>query len=189
MKAYKLFRAKEGKLYPLFVHHNKELPVNVWINAEEGVKTLINNNIKVKSKLGNLAFRPGFHSGDLPIATHIGIKENQKVKYRRYNEVWCEVEISDKINYQKEAYKNGLKKSGKFNSRDADLKYIPVNGYYKYKTNPNMLGKWIISGSIKINKVLTEQEVNNILKDNNIKPMQWENGKLDLKNLGFKIGV
>ena len=30
---------------------------------------------KVKSKLGPLAYRPGWHSGDVPYASHIGVKD------------------------------------------------------------------------------------------------------------------
>ena len=61
---YKLFRIKKnepGKLYPLYVFAEKEIPMNVWINAEEGPK---NDNGKVKSKLGDLAYRPGWHIND-----------------------------------------------------------------------------------------------------------------------------
>jgi hypothetical protein len=74
-KAYKLFKAdKKGNLYPLFVkmQGNKPLELNKWTKAEAGE---INPKTgKVKSSLGDLAYRPGFHGGDLPIATHIGGK-------------------------------------------------------------------------------------------------------------------
>ena len=33
---YKLFRTKNGKLYPLYVLANKETPVGEWIEAECG---------------------------------------------------------------------------------------------------------------------------------------------------------
>ena len=60
---YKLFRVKKscpGKLFPLFVLSNKEMPMNEWLIAETGeIK-----DGKVKSKLGLLKFRPGFHIND-----------------------------------------------------------------------------------------------------------------------------
>ena len=36
-----------------------------------------------------------------------------------------------------------------------------------------MTGNWIISSSMKINKILTEDEVNSILIANNAKTMPW----------------
>lgn len=46
---YKLFRTKNGKLYPLYVLANKETPVGKWIEAECGE---MSENGKVKSRLG-----------------------------------------------------------------------------------------------------------------------------------------
>ena len=111
-KAYKLFRIKRnepGKIFPLFVNADKEIPMNVWIAAECGERT---QNGKVKSKLGPLAFRPGYHlNADMPYVTHIGIKGNSgKIEYLNPDHVWCEVEYSDEINYQDEANRNGLNK-------------------------------------------------------------------------------
>lgn len=75
MKTYKLFNLKNGKLYPLYVNTTKPFEIGKWLAAEEGEKT---PNGKVKSKLGELAFRPGFHSGNVPVALHIGKKANPK---------------------------------------------------------------------------------------------------------------
>lgn len=153
MKAYKLFVLKNNKLYPLYVNANKETPMNQWLSAEKGP---ITKNGKVKSKLGELAFRPGWHSGEYPVALHIGEKKNKtdsKPSYRSKNQVWAEVEVKDEVNWQKVANQQGK------NDRDKCLKNIPIHGFYKYKTNPNMYGKWIISGEIKINKILTDEEV------------------------------
>lgn len=58
---YKLFRTKNGKLYPLYVLTNKETPVGKWIEAECGE---MSENGKVKSKLGELAYRAGWHLND-----------------------------------------------------------------------------------------------------------------------------
>ena len=70
--AYKLLRMRSGKLYPLFVLSDQEIPIGVWLDAKEGVKL---DSGKVKSKLGPLQFRPGWHLSDIPLAVHIGIKE------------------------------------------------------------------------------------------------------------------
>lgn len=153
--AYKLFRIKkDGKLYPLYVDANEPVPIGIWIDAKEGQLT---DTGKVKSRLGSLAFRPGWHSGLYPIALHIGDKPNpgdSDPSYRPDNQVWVQVEIHSDIVWQNIANEQGTC------ARDKYLKFIPKNGYYKYKTNPNMLGEWFISGEIKVNKILSDDEVN-----------------------------
>ena len=174
IKAYKLFRVdkkKPGQLFPLFVKANEEVLTDVWYDAEVGDLT---PDGKVKSKIGNLAYRPGWHMGDAPIATHIGEKYNfdkkstdkslKKPTARNANHVWAEVEVSADVNWQTEANKRASKtKEGKIIPRTAHITdQIPEDGYYRYKTNPNMTGNWIIGGAIKVNRVLTDQEVKDI---------------------------
>ena len=36
---------------------------------------------------------------------------------------------------------------------------IPEGGFYRYKTSPNMKGNWLIGGNMKVNRVLTDEEV------------------------------
>ena len=160
-KAYKLLRMHIGKLYPLYVLSNKEVPVGVWLEAKEGVKL---DNGKVKSKLGPLQFRPGWHMSDIPLAVHIGIKEDGVIKYMHDDNVWCECEYSDDIDYQSEVEKNGK-------GYKAMMDSIPVNGFYRYKTSPSMLGKWIIAGRMKINRVLSDEEVSKICLQNGYKSL------------------
>lgn len=160
-KAYKLLRMDRGKLYPLYVLSNKEVPVGVWLDAKKGDRL---TNGKVKSKLGPLQFRPGWHLSDIPLAVHIGIKEDGAIKYMHDDEVWCECEYSDEIDYQKEVEKNG---KGKKAMMDA----IPVNGFYRYRTSPMMLGTWIIAGRMKVIRVLSDAEVGRICIENHQKPM------------------
>ena len=157
MKAYKLFNIKDGKLYPLYVNASTPVPLNTWLEAQAG--PLAADGRHVKSRLGPLAFRPGWHCSQYPVALHIGEKKNPRDKlpsYRPANQVWAEVEVLDKVNWQIEADRQGK------NPRDKQLKLVPANGYYEYKTNPNMFGKWIIAGNIKVNKILTDDEVKHI---------------------------
>ena len=166
-KAYKLFKAdKKGNLYPLFVkmQGNKPLELNKWTKAEAGE---INPKTgKVKSSLGDLAYRPGFHGGDLPIATHIGGKKGKVTKpnYRKDNQVWAEVEFGDDIDWQSVANSRALKnKNGSINVKTAHITdQVPEGGVYRYKTNPNMTGNWLIGGELKINRILPDKEVKNI---------------------------
>jgi hypothetical protein len=165
VKAYKLFRTKGNKIYPLYVDANTPIPVGKWVEAEVGPMT---DKGKVKSKLGPLAFRPGFHSGDMPMATHIGglIKGSIKPAYRPDNQVWAEVLVPADVDWQEEANKRAQKtKDGKIISRTAQISdQIPTGGYYKYKTNSNMTGSWLISGAMKVLKILSDEEVEKINK-------------------------
>jgi hypothetical protein len=182
VKAYKLFRVKrnqKGEVFALFVGANDPLPQNVWLDAIAGPNAGTNKSggPMVKSKLGPLSYRPGWHAGDIPLATHIGAKQDKSspIIGRKEDEVWAEVDVAadDNGRYQKEADANGTRPNGKFVVGDADIKYMPENGMYRYKTNPNMTGQWIISGSMKINRILSESEVNKILHEANMPTMPW----------------
>jgi hypothetical protein len=164
VKAYKLFRTKPNEpetLYPLFVNANKPVPLNEWVQAEVGP---VAASGKVKSKLGELAYRPGWHAGDLPIATHIGGKSAPGLKapdFRRPEEVWAEVEMPNDIDWQTIANQRAeLNKAGKIIPRTAHITdELPLGGHYRYKTSPNMEGNWLIGGDMKVNRILTDEEV------------------------------
>lgn len=186
MLAYKLFKIKKscpGEIFPLYVCSEKSIPFNEWVPAEPGQMT---KNGKVKSKLGELCYRPGWHLSDIPLATHIGIKEDGIIKYMHADEVWCECEFSDSVNYQPEANRNGTH-NNKLNPQKAMLKYIPVNGFYRYKTSPQMLGEWIIAGEVKVNRVLSDEEVSDIVRKHGYMPQPRKN-PLNYDDYGFKVG-
>jgi len=167
VKAYKLFRVHPkhpGKLFPLFVDANTPVEMNKWIDAKEGEMA----KGKVKSKIGPLAYRPGWHAGDLPIATHIGEKSDPALTapdVRPENHAWAEVEMPDDVDWQAEATKRGTNAQGKLIPVRAHITdQIPKGGHYRYKTNPNMTGNWLIGGSMKVNRVLDDKEVAKINK-------------------------
>ena len=165
VKAYKLFRVHKdhpGKLFPLFVDANTPVEMNKWVDAKEGDM----KDGKVKSKIGALAYRPGWHAGDLPIATHIGVQsdpknmKNMPPDRRPANHAWAEVEMPDDVDWQAEATRRGTNAQGKVIPVKAHITdQIPKGGHYRYKTNPNMTGNWLIGGSMKVNKVLSDAEV------------------------------
>lgn len=164
VQAYKLFRIdpnRPGELFPLFVNANQPVRTGEWIEAEVGPQVASG---KVKSKIGELAFRPGWHAGDLPIATHIGGKssrENTAPDYRPDNQVWALVELPADYDWQTEANGRAQRnKQGEIIPRTAHITdQIPADGHYRYKTNPNMTGEWLIAGSMKVVRVLSDNEV------------------------------
>ena len=156
MIAYKQFRIdKSGNLHPLFVNTQEVIPVGEWITAKEGER---NADGKVKSKLGSLAYRPGWHLSEAPYAPHIGIKENGKIKYMKPDTVWAMCKVKTDINYTPEAQANGWR-NGKYSAQRAYLDRIPDDGFYWYTTNPNAFGRWLIAGKIMVCSVLTDEEV------------------------------
>jgi hypothetical protein len=158
--AYKLFRQANDKLYPLFVNRNQEVPVGEWLRAEAGELT---DQGKVKSSLGPLAYRPGWHAGDLPMATHIGGKSGpvKAPNYRPSDQVWAEVEFPEDVDWQAIADANATRnKAGEIIPRTAQITdQVPYGGFYRYKTNPNMTGEWLIGGDMRVNRVLSDEEV------------------------------
>lgn len=168
MIGYKLFRVSKGKLYPLYVLANKETPLGEWLPAEAGER---NEKGKVKSRLGSLAYRPGWHiNDDAPYVEHIYSVHNG-AKYLKDNTVWCEVEYHTDKCYSPEAREAGWR-NGKWSAVRAQLDYIPVGGYYKYKTNPTMKGAWVIAGEMKVNRILSDDEVNEICRKCGYEPLR-----------------
>lgn len=140
-----------------------------------------------------LAYRPGWHAADLPYFPQGG-KQDPESNYgnvHRSNQVVFECEFSANRDYtetarsQTKAY-NG---EGKFVARNADLQYMPKDGYYQYTTNQFLKdedkGHWYIGGAMKINRALTQEEWDTILKENGKAVQEWENDILDLKKLNY----
>lgn len=161
MIAYKQFRIdKSGNLHPLFVFHQDIVPIGKWLIAKAGERT---GNGKVSSKLGPLAYRPGWHLSEMPYAPHIGLKENGKVKYMHPDTVWAECEVYDEVDYTADAISRGINsRTGAFDARKACLDCMPVGGFYWYNTNMNAYGHWLIAERIRVNRVLTDAEVETI---------------------------
>lgn len=161
VNAYKLFRTKANDpdtLYPLFVNADKPVPMNEWTPAEAGAPASQNAD-KVKSLLGPLAYRPGWHAGDVPVATHIG-KGGKPPVYRPSEHTWAEVEFPNDVDWQSVANERGVNKRGVLVPKAAHITdQIPEGGFYRYKTSPNMTGNWLIGGEMKVNRPITDEEV------------------------------
>lgn len=178
--AYKMFRAKGGKLYPLFIDANTPTTVGEW------VKAIIGDN--EKSKIGKLALRPGWHAGDSPAATHIGGRNpgDKGPSFRKSDQVWAEVEVPADVDWQSEANARAkTTKDGRVIPRTAEIKgEVPLGGHYRYKTNPNMQGEWIIAGGLKVNRILSDAEVEQINAEAGVEDLPRKE-PLDLGALGF----
>lgn len=167
--AYKLFRVNPkhpGKLFPLFVDADKPVPFGEWVDATAGAFDPKDPQ-RVKSKLGPLAYRPGWHAGRVPVATHIGLKnakEDKAPSYRNPDYVWAEVTMPNDVDWQAEAERRAKRdKAGKIIPLTAHITdRVPAGGYYSYKTNSNMTGEWMIGGAMKVNRVLTDAEVEKV---------------------------
>ena len=171
-KGYKMFRMKDGKLFPLYVLANKETEMNKWLEAEDGKMV----NGKVRSRLGLLAYRPGWHIAEIPNSPWIGKKTKGGELVRRKNCVWCEVEYPTDVCYKDEAFENGWKRclrGMKWSANRAYLKHIPWGGYYRFRTNTNG-DEWIIAGKVKVNKVLSDDEVRSICVASGVVPQGVE---------------
>lgn len=48
---------------------------------------------------------------------------------------------------------------------------VPVGGYYKYRTNPNMEGAWVIAGEMRVLEILDDAEVEKLCRNNGYEPL------------------
>lgn len=189
-RAYKMFRtlkSRPGELMPLFVKNTEGLPMGEWLRAEAGDLT---PKGKVKSSLGPLAYRPGWHAGDAPASFHIGAKPgpDRKPTERGPRQVWAEVDMAADKDWQAEAIARAIRKknSDEIIASTAHITdQVPYGGFYRYKTNPNMQGEWLIGGDMRINRVLSDEEVADINAMLGGPPDLPRAQPLDLREYGF----
>lgn len=150
MKTYKLFRIKNNKLYPLYVEAKREIPIGTWQRAQCGEK-VDDTHVKASGCGGKLSLRPGFHSCEVPWTDWIGQLMEDGTLAQRTNTVWCECEVKgDQIEC--------TERSG--------FREIQKNKWYYFRTNSKQIDPWIISDWMKVNRILTHEEVEEICEAN-----------------------
>lgn len=152
-KGWKLFEMNhEGKLFPLFIGKNEETVMNEWVMAE------------IVEHHPGFAHRPGWHLGVyLPSAPWLmgadGTYKSQRGK--RFKRVWCEVEYVADIDYT--TIVEQLPKK-------CFVDRLPNEGFYNFKESGNRL--WVIADRIRVVRILSEEERQNILKEANYDEME-----------------
>ena len=145
-KGYKLFEQDQnGNLYALFIDKKTAMPINKWLKAE-------NHPTK------NYAPRPGFHIGEgIPAAPWLmsfnGTYKSQRSKY--WKRVWAEVEYLADVDYTSIVIELPKK---------CFIDKLPLNGFYQFR-EMGCNRVWIIADQMKITKVLTEEERQQILQE------------------------
>ena len=197
--AYKVFKVKDGKLYPPMVANpgHADTPIGVWLEAAEGEFAGLSKTgrpqVKQAKGGGTLAFRPGWHLGDIPRAEQFDRKNKATGEMEFPKDfIWAKCEYTRSINYQAQSDEQGhmrtsvdkdgnviTKRSNKYQHSLAGLPYIPKNGYYVYRTNPNPKTQpWIITGSMKVLELLGDDDVNVVLIKNGFNPVHRQHGDM-----------
>lgn len=188
---YKVFVLKDGKLYPPIVANpdGAVTPVGVWLDADAapiaGESKTGRPQVKQGGKgtqggSGKLAYRPGWHLGVVPYAIQFNRKDadGNKTLFPK-NFVFAEVEYAADVDYQEEARQEGINSSGKYQHSLAGLKHLPTDGYYMYRTNPNPeTDPWVITGAMKVNRILTRAEQAELVKNAGREPQQIQEGDI-----------
>lgn len=158
---YKVFVLKDGKLYPPMVANpnGAATPVGVWLDADAapiaGESKTGRPQVKQGGKgtqggSGKLAYRPGWHLGVVPYAIQFNRKdaEGNKTLFPK-NFVFAEVEYAADVDY------------------------------YMYRTNPNPeTDPWVITGAMKVNRILTRAEQAELVKNAGREPQQIQEGDI-----------
>ena len=188
---YKVFVLKDGELYPPMVANpnGAETPVGVWLDADAapiaGESKTGRPQVKQGGKgtqggSGKLAYRPGWHLGVVPYAIQFNRKnaDGNKTLFPK-NFVFAEVEYAADVDYQEEARQEGINPSGKYQHSLAGLKHLPTDGYYMYRTNPNPeTDPWVITGAMKVNRILTRAEQADLVSKAGREPQQIQDGDI-----------
>lgn len=147
-KGYKLFEMNhEGKLFPLFIGKDEETIMSEWVMAE------------IVEHHPGFSHRPGWHLGAIiPSAPWLmgadGTYKSQRGK--KFRRVWCEVEYAADIDYTDIVEKLPKKC---FTDR------LPDGGFYNFRESGNRL--WIIADRIRVTRVFSEAERQEILEKAN----------------------
>ena len=204
-KAYKVFKVKNGELYPPMVANkdNASTPIGVWLDAEEGEFAGLSKTGRPQVKStggGTLSYRPGWHLGDVPRAPQFDRLNKATGEYEFPKDfVWVECEYAMDVDYQKDADERGYERTkvddegnvvttrgDKYQHSLAGLSRLPDRGYYRYRTNPRPdTVPWVITGQMKVNRLLSDDEVNDILKSKGIEPIHRQGGDKTLAELGL----
>lgn len=194
---YKVFALKNGKLYPPVVANDggSDTPIGKWLpcscppivgyTAAEHRPQVATGGNGTARNLGNLSFRPGWHLGLVPFAKQFCYKLNNSETLMidgRYvfpdDFVFAECEYQADNDLSDECYQNGLTKNGKYQHSRAGIPRIPKNSFYRYRTNVDPSTEdWIITGAVKVNRVLSREEVDQINASKGIKPLIYANKK------------
>lgn len=206
-KVFVVFENKPGELYPPMVANpgGESTPVGVWLNADAAPRAADSKTGRMQVQAGGkgtqaskqqLAYRPGWHLGDLPMATQFARLNPETGKKELFpaNFVWAECDCAADLDYQEEAMSYGYNKNGKFQHSLAGLPRLPreadgTAGYYRYRTNPRPdTVPWIITGAMKVHRILDDAETDAILREAGVEPMARQGGPIDLEKYGFKKG-
>lgn len=142
--AYKLFRLKDGQLFPLFIDSNVSIPIGKWLAAKF-----------VRTKGEQYADRPGWHAGHLPYAPHLRTKEIPG-GMRAGERVWAEVQMGADVDWQPVADQ----------SPTHDIKNrVPKGGSYLFKTSKVQGGAWILGGELRVVSVMSDSDVARVLTE------------------------
>lgn len=157
-KVYKLFRIKNGKLYPLYVEAKREILIGVWLTAGVGEK-VDPTHVKANGCGGKLSLRPGFHSTLIPVANWIGKRDPASGELlQRKDTVWCECEVCG----------DQLIVTDPNGSREL------LDGWYYYRTNSKQKYPWIISKYLRVVRIVPYSEVCAICLANGVEPQRLE---------------
>jgi len=179
---YKVFYQKDGKLYPPMVANpgGADTPVGVWLDADEAPRGEDSKTGRPRVQAGGkgtntgkqlLAYRPGWHLGKIPYALQFNRKNPLTGERDLFPKdfVWAEVEYAADENYQAEVDASDKRHSYR------GLQRVPVDGYYEYRTNPNpATDPWVITGAMKVNRVLSKEEVDELVRAAGREPQKVE---------------
>ena len=180
-----------------------DTPVGVWLTADVGKLAVDVDGRPVRNTRGRLAvvnekgggtlaYRPGWHLGEWPDAKQFNkdSKTHGKKSVMPDGLVFARCEIAADVDYQLDAMSLGMKENGKYDRTQAGLPMIPVNGYYKYRTNadPNT-APWYITGAMRVVEILDDDDCARICAEFGVEPSPRESGKkINLAEYGLKRG-
>ena len=200
---------KNGRRYvPSYSNPNRRTATGKRKNRKTGASVLIPQDEQVRrhllehgfirkasaKKVTALAYRPGFHACLLPYFPQGGTKRKGSAygNVHEWNQVCWRIEVQadrDWTDFARSQPKARTER-GKLKWRDADLDFLPADGFYRYATNPKLCpqdGEWIVCHRIRIVDPVPQDECDAVLKAHGLPAQEWEQGRLELSALGLQF--
>lgn len=171
-----------------------------FVEIEPTEDTVVTNKVGTLSTFFNSYLKPknlgnAYYIKDIDAYVQI---VDDDAPYLPYDFIWAECEYIMEIDYQDEAYEQGWQrtkiddKTGevihyrgrKYQHSLAGLQHLPTDGFYRYRTNPDPdTVPWVITGQMRVSKLLSDDEVNKVLQQNGVAPIHRQGGDLTLDEI------
>ena len=163
-RTLRLLPSRPGEMFPAMIGNKaktgQSIPQDEWLRAQFFPEAAVNKTIKP---------RKGYHAGEFPHAPQFRGKRADNKGMEPPDMIWTEVDMMADKNYQGQVEQIARDLKKPLYKGELPFGVGPDDGYYRYRNRPDD-PPWIISDGVKHKRVMTDEEVFDILRQYGIEP-------------------